>query len=336
LAGLLLGGPSRAADMPPPQLSAPSGNDPADDAFREGNALYRQQRWAEAKAAFDKAFRRKKAHDIAANLAYAEMELGLHRDAAEHLSFAVKNWAPTGRKDTRQSAIEWLEKVKKQVGTLSIVVSVPGALVEVDGQPVGRSPIEDEVFVDAGPRVIRASLAGFEAKEQRVDLAKGEKSTVTITMERPVAPPPPPAASASASPSVVPPPPAPKGANQAVLIGGGAAAGAALVLGVTFTVLANGKAGDADELRASLVAQGGPVACGSASSAACSTFTDAAEAKRTFSNAALWSFVGAGAIGAATVVYALVAPSKPATASRVRVLPMADRRTGGIVIGGAW
>jgi hypothetical protein len=120
-----------------------------------------------------------------------------------------------------------------------------------------------------------------------------------------------------------------------VLVTGGVAAGVALGLGAVFAVVANGKAGDADAKRAVLLNAGGSDACAGSSTLACSDFMDAANAKRTFANASLWSFVGAGVAGAGTLIYGLTAP-KRTTTSGFRVIPIASTQGGGIVLGGVW
>src|SRR5580692_6113300 len=103
----------------PPAATAfaqPAGQDAADVRYREGNAAYKQKRYAEAKAAFEDAFRLKHTHDIAANLGFAEIKLELWRDAATHLAFALRNWAPTGKAASRESTVEFLAIAKEKVG----------------------------------------------------------------------------------------------------------------------------------------------------------------------------------------------------------------------------
>ncbi len=59
------------------------------------------------------------------------------------------------------------------------------------------------------------------------------------------------------------------------------------------------------------------------------------KAKDDFSNAAVWSFVGAGVLGVGTVVYALVGPKKEAT-GRMQVSPVVTASGGGVWLHGAW
>jgi hypothetical protein len=298
--------------------------DPADALFRQGNALYKEQKWSEAREAYAGAWKLKRAHDIAANLAYAELKLGRFRDAAEHLAFAVRVWPPTGKSDKREFAVERLQLARKEVGALRVAVDVPRAEVLVDGVVVGEAPLEGEVFVEAGSHVVEARLAGYETATQRVEAAKGSAQEVALAMVAVKAEPP---------PVVVV---APTGPNRGVLIAGGVIGGVALVTGAIFAGLSNSKAKDADDEHTAL-AMTGPTPCAGASGAstACTDIVAAANAKRTFANASFWSFVGAGMVGTGTLIYALAIP-KSATPAALRVLPAAGPQGAGIEIGGAW
>jgi hypothetical protein len=56
--------------------------------------------------------------------------------------------------------------------------------------------------------------------------------------------------------------------------------------------------------------------------------------RASFSNAAVWSFIGAGALGAATVIYVVATRSAPKAA--VRAAPVVTASGGGLTVEGAW
>lgn len=301
----------------------------ADTYFRQGNTFYKEQRWGEARGAYETAWRLKKSHDIAANLAYAEMKLGKFRDAAEHLAFAVKNWPPTGKADKRDYAIERLQLVKKEVGALSIRVSAARAEVLVDGKAIGQSPLDAEVFVEPGSHTVEAKLGGYEDAKEVVEAAKGSALTVTLALVAVVPPP-------ATGTAVAPPPPAARGPNKAIAITGAAITGVGAGLGVVLAVVSNGKASDSETLRSALISSNGPAACtGAHVPASCSAVQDAIRGKNTFGSAAAWSFIGAGAVGAATLIYVLATP-RAAKTGGVVIAPMVAAKGGGLVLGGAW
>jgi len=312
----------------------------ADEHFKRGKELYKAGKLREAHEAYRSAWGLKQTFDIAANLANTEVQLGMKRDAAEHLAFCIRNFPATGVKAQLDRVKVQFEDVRKQVGALVVSASVEGAEIVVDGQPVGRAPLGREVFVEPGAHTVEARLAGYEPARAEAQVAAGGSQEVALAPVKVKAA----AVSGNGSGSG-----SGNGSGNgsgsgsgedgagprtAVLIAGGAAAGAALVAGVIFTVVANGKADDAEEQRAALVKMGGPASCASAT-AACDDLRSAKDGKDTFSNAALWSFVGAGALGAATGIYAVVTSQRTDTAS-VKAMPVVMAGGGGIVLRGAW
>lgn len=331
----VIGAPTDAWSQAP-LAAAPEGADPADVAFRRANALYKQQRHAEAKAAYEEAFRLKKSHDIASNLAYAELKLGKTRDAAEHLAFAVKNWPPTGKSENRASAVHWLGIAKAAVTTVKITVSVEGATVLVDGKVIGTSPLDTEIFVEPGSMTVEAKLTGYKDARQTILATKGAELPVALTLDRET-----PAGmyARGNGPGPVPssvPPPAPSGPRTSLLIAGGSVTGVALIAGIVFMVVRGSKTSDAATQHSELVKQGGAAACGAQSApAGCDVLHDTLSARATFGDLGAASFLVAGAAGAATLIYGIAAP-RGAASKEVRVVPAVSSLGGGVVLQGSW
>jgi hypothetical protein len=306
-------------------VSAQPATDLADAEFRQGNSLYKEQRWAEARDAYDRAWQLKKAHDIAANLAYAEMKLGRFREAAEHLAFAVKSWPPTGKTDKREYAIDRLQLARKEVGALKIEVNLPRADVLIDGQRVGQAPLDGEVFVEAGTHTIEAKLVGYATASRSVDATKGGAAEVALVLRVAAAPAPPPVVQRPVWPAVV----------SGVLAVGGLAAGAGLA------VAAHGKSADASMIGARL---GGSSTCagtpGAAMSADCTAVKEALRGKSTLSEGAFVGLLGGGIFALATaglVTWTAMAPKVNAEPRMtMRVVPVAGLRDAGLVVVGTW
>jgi tetratricopeptide (TPR) repeat protein len=317
--------PARGAE--PPEASASSSkSDEADALFRRGNDLYKEQRYAEAKSMYEMALGLKKSHDIAANLGYAELKLKQYRDAAEHLAFAVDNWPPTVKGEKRRFAEERLAAAKQEVAMLTVEVNVTGATVLIDGKEVRIPRITRRVFVEPGPRTIEAKLSGYKDAKQMLQTAKGAELAVSLQLE--ALPP---------EPVVHAPPPEPvwwRRRDPRIIVAGGATAGAALIAGVIFTVAANGEASDAEEKEDALARKG--VTCPrTGATGECLAVQDAHATKDTLSNVAFWSFVGAGAVAAGTLVYAFM-PELTPEPSGLRAAPVVTAHGGGLAISGAF
>ena len=111
-------------------------------------------------------------------------------------------------------------------------------------------------------------------------------------------------------------------------------ASAALGIGVLFAVLSNGKVSEAKAI-------GGWDPCYGPTPPVpnrCVELDSLRRSSATFANASFWGFVGAGAVGASTLVYTLVSSRKekmpPTVGLHVAPVPMAHG--GGLIVGGHW
>jgi hypothetical protein len=291
--------------------------------FEKGVAAAQKGKWQDSYAALFSAWNLRRHYQIAGNLGLAELKLGKFRDAAEHLSFAIVE----GGKD--QETLEMLAvhrarlaEASAQIVTLTVHVSEDGARVVVDGVEVGDAPLSADVFLEIGKHTVSATKTGFARVTQEIDAGKGEKKVLQLTLVREgvvpvpstsasaVAPPP----SASATPST---PPAGSWPRTEVIVGGAVLSGLALGGAVVTTVLANGKAGERDDLRQSLLGQGASACAGASPASGCSDLASLNSDKDTWTNWAVPLYVVSGA-SAAGVLVILLATSDPeaATASQ--------------------
>lgn len=312
----------------------------SDTLFEEGRAALKQQKWDVAEAKFKAAFALNPSYDVATNLGQTQYRLGKYREAAEHLAFALRSWPLSAKLDQRETASKRLAELQKMLARVTVTVSVAGAAVLVDEKEVGRAPLASELYVDPGARVIEAKLAGFEDAKQSIEAAKGAEQSVSLTL----APIPPQPSAPTGGPT------GPKGGPndneerdkrgslRPIVIGGLAATGVAVVLGVTFTIVANQRATDAESQRNAFLQDGVNKPCATPPlSSRCAEFESTLSSQQTFTNAAIASFVLGGALGAGTAIYALVTPtSTPKPKPDVKVAPAVSTNGGGLVVAGVW
>ncbi|AUX30774.1 MULTISPECIES: PEGA domain-containing protein [Sorangium] len=332
------------AQAGPASAEAAQASRDADAAFARGKELYRLGKLDAAYEQYRTAWSLKQSYDIAANLANAELQRGMKVEAAEHLAFCLRSFPATGNAAQHEQVRAQFRAVRKEVGSIVVKANLDGAEVSFNGTAVGRTPFRHEVFVKPGTVAVEARLAGHEPARVTLEIPAGEVNTADLILlppraaERPAPPAPPP-------PGAEAPVPAPRagadtvGPRPEVLIAGGAVAGAGVIAGVILTALAVGRDGDADEQRDALVREGGPAAC-AVDSPKCAALRDALEGAADLKNAALWTFVGAGAVGLATGAYALWGGGAPrqgvATARAVTAAPVVTAGGGALLIRGTW
>jgi hypothetical protein len=322
--------PTPAQSTPPAQPTPAPSVEPktADEYALEGRKLAMQPgRLLDARAALLTAWSMRQSFDTAGNLGSVEFELGMMRDAAEHLSFCVRNF-PSVRDEAQTEKLarveQLLRKAKTDVGSVRVRVADPdgveltGATVLVDGKEVGRTPLQDDVFVEPGARVISARLPGLQPTEKSVQAAKGGTENVTLTLapvkEQVISRPP------------VPEKPVPAKKSGALIAVGAGAAAAFLGAGVGLHLVSNGKSGEAtaawDELRG---AQNDRGAClNPANAARCDELRSAYDGRELFRGLAIGGYVAGGVLAVGTLVYALMpGGSSPTGAPREQGSPAA-------------
>ncbi|WP_437293172.1 hypothetical protein [Sorangium sp. So ce426] len=320
---------------------------PRDDSTRAaqiysaGVAAAREDRWRDAYAAYLEAWTLKRHFQIAANLARAELKLGMHRDAAEHIAFFLREAEGVSELD-RALGRQMLEEAKARISTLTIVASRPGALVLVDGVPAGTSPLEREVYVEPGKRMIEAQIQGERPAKISVALAPGASQEVELSFGEHAA------AAAAIQPLTQQqprtqqqrPPPAPDrraaGPSTTLIAAGGAATGLALGTAIVVRIIADRSAWSGSNAAVpgadSCYVSGPPsldyVRCGEVDQ-------HRIKAARMY-NLSTGIFAGAGVLGTATVGYALFGLSRADGRPAVTAAPIALAPGAGIALNTRW
>jgi hypothetical protein len=308
------------ASAPPVFVVTDKGaSDRADDLVKRALALGDKDRYAEGEPLLREAWGLKHSYDIAANLAIFEAELGKWRDAAEHMTFALKNFPTSGKREHRGLGEQMLSKALPHVTALTITTNVDKAQVLVDGRSAGTAPLADVVFVDPGPHVLTATLAGYQPAQARVDARKGASQDVALTLLKEAAPPP-------TRRSVVP---------GAVL---GGVAGAALVTGIGLFAAGRSKGASGTQLRDAILSVHHSCVMDAANyDARCTDVENSSTAANTLQKVGVGLMAGAGVAAVGTVIYFVLPPSSAgATSSGLRVSPLLSPSSGGLIFSGAF
>jgi hypothetical protein len=298
--------PATGAPMPASNVDASPEALEAARLFHQGSAAYDTGRFEEALRAWRAAWDLHRTFDIAGNLAQVELKLGKRRDAAEHLTYALRNFPPSAKASVRAEMEARLDALKKDIPSVRVRVNVPEAEVLVDGQVVGRAPLTDAIYVEPGKHIIGARHAGHIDAQQEIELAAGNTQDLELTL-----------AAAPADHPVNPPDEGGARLNNGLLIGGIALAAAGLATGIVGTVVSSGAASDEADLQGPLDAQGISSCLMPANQVACTDRDDARDRKQTFRGVAIAGFAVGGAAAIATVVYVATRPrARPVTEGR--------------------
>ncbi len=293
----------------------------ADELFRRGKALVKEDRWEEARRAYLAGWQIKQGYDIAGNLGSVELELGLARDAAGHLAYCIKSFPATGTAAQLAYIKGRFEEARQRVAALGIQVNVDGAEVYVDGRSIGRSPFPDDVYIEPGARTLEAKLAGFAPSKLEITADKGSWQSVALVLRAGAGP----RAQASSAPPSSSPPDVPvpvEDRSRAPFFVGGGVALAGIGAGVAGLVVSHQAGIHADERFKQLEASGGAGAClVAANKTPCDALDQAYRDRATFRTVGIAGFATAGVAAAAILTYALASGGKssPKATSAVQV-----------------
>ncbi|MDC0680716.1 PEGA domain-containing protein [Sorangium atrum] len=352
-AATLIAVPEIAAAQTATPQAAPANADAvtrADESYRRGLRLYSDKKYVEAEAELQSAWELNPTFDVAYNLGNTKYQLKKYREAAEHLSFALRNWplVKTVAK-LKPTAEQRFAESRAQVGALRVTVSVAGAEVLVDGKAVGRAPLEGEVFVEPGEHRVEARLEGYAPLSQTVKSAKGETADVGMALvpekseaqaagaktEGGMG-----AAGVGAGGPVMGQPPAgpvepPPKKNWVPVIALGAASAVGLGVGIGMTVASNNASGDAHTQSTAIIEAGAQCVRPEASWVGpCEKVRSDASRADTLGNVARVAYIASGVLAIGAVTYALWPKSK--RTEPVLALPVVHSSGAGLAVMGAW
>lgn len=154
--------------------------------YDEGVKASKAGQMVKARELFAEAWARAKDYQIAVSLGRTESVLGRYRDAAEHLSYFLRE-VP---KDVAISPRELLqikgmfEASRAKVGLVHVDVRGQGADVLVDGQPVGRAPLAEPIFVDPGEHAFEIKMDGFVTGRASITAEAGREHTIHLELTK--------------------------------------------------------------------------------------------------------------------------------------------------------
>jgi hypothetical protein len=291
--------------------------------------------YRKAKASLAAAWSLIKTWEIALNLGSAEMRLGQYRDAAEHLSWGIRDgirkvgetYAPLAKAKTL------LAEAVQHVGQVKLLADEPGAAIFVDEEVVGKSPLADPLFLDPGEHVITARPANTERTSLKLEVrvqpgdalerylrfstgsvtTKGDESTEAAPVSQPMRR----DVNLLEARNIIP-----------ISLGGLTAISGGIALAFTIKASAANNAATDWALRT-----GGNC---DVPSPACTGLADAHERRNDANRIANVAWVGAGMFGAATLATVLFWPKANSSTSgaSLRFAPRADMR--GVVVTGTF
>jgi hypothetical protein len=271
--------------------------------FKEGIAAFDRRDFEAARVAFLQTFALKPGVSVVRrNLGLAEIYSGHYLDGARRLA-RVLHTTEEGNPEDRARMLESLKKAEAHLERVSVEVKQDGAEISIDGVDLGTSPLPFLWYVAPGGYDVNVKKPGYVAFTQSRVARAGAAQHLRIVLDAvpPPAPPPPPVR----EPVLVDEPES-SHPNPWLLIAGGTLAAGALAAGTAFTLAASANSDKVDLLNEQLKRQGEGFNCPQAGERACERLLSAAKKHDQQQLLALGSFITAGVVGGATLLYGLL------------------------------
>ena len=175
-----------------PAVPAKAGGDddkqPAGELFREGNQHRKAGRYGDALSSYEAAYKLLPSFKIDYNIALTLEKLGRAAAAARRYARFLRKGEGRSPEETVKIARRRLVELSAGLGQVVVQGPVPGALVEVDGQGQGRTPLQDPLYLAPGKHRLRVSAPGRIPHMQEVTLRAGQRLVVDAVLKKPAAP----------------------------------------------------------------------------------------------------------------------------------------------------
>jgi hypothetical protein len=190
---LLVVSPARAQDTPPADAPAAApADDPAADVekkkeeakvrFQRGIELVQNESWDAALAEFLVSRELFPTRVALKNAALCLRQLKRYVEALAMYNELIEKFGPSIPPDERKTIDDAVAKLKQNVGEVAVESDQPGSTVVIDGQQQkGETPMA-AIGVNAGTHTVRVVKEGYEAYEEQILVAGGQRKTISAKL----------------------------------------------------------------------------------------------------------------------------------------------------------
>ncbi len=166
-----------------PAATQAQSNPEADAAISKGIELRRQGKDEEALAQFQRAFKLAPTPRAKAQMGLAEQAIGRWADAERDLEEAMSHASDPWIIKQKGVLSEAMTVIRRHLGSLIVKGEPVGAVVELDGEPVGALPMPER-HVTAGEVVVTVRARGHLTLSRKITVTPGELAAEVFKLKR--------------------------------------------------------------------------------------------------------------------------------------------------------
>lgn len=150
--------------------------------FEQGVKYFKKEWYSRALESFKKSYELRPHWALHYNMGLCYEKLELYAKARRELDAYLtkgREKVPPARKE---AILKKLDRLDMMIGELTVDVGVEGAVVSVDGEEVGTTPLDAPVPLDQGEHRIEVSKEGYESWEGTVVIERGEGRALELDL----------------------------------------------------------------------------------------------------------------------------------------------------------
>jgi len=151
--------------------------------FEKGVIAFDDRRYDEAAREFELAYTISPAFQVLYNIGQVNVALERHVQAVRAFETYLRNGGLAISPDRRAEVEAELERQRAFVGLLTIRVSPSGAELLLDGEPVGKSPLNGPIVVAPGSHLVESTSNGYVANRRTVLVAASATVSADVVLE---------------------------------------------------------------------------------------------------------------------------------------------------------
>jgi tetratricopeptide (TPR) repeat protein len=170
-----------AAQLRNVHAQSTSARDEARERFDRGLKLFEEGDSAGALSEFKRAYELVASPVVLYNIGLVYEAMRRPVDAVDALDKVLAN--PSGlTADQLARATKVRDEQRRRIASVRLVTSAPGAVVDVDGILVGKTPLKSPVRFAGGTHVIAVTLTGFHPFRKEVTIAGGDAEDLAVEL----------------------------------------------------------------------------------------------------------------------------------------------------------
>lgn len=117
------------------------------------------------------------------NLANCYRALHRYGDSLDIFNILLTDYREDLSKEMRQDIKQQIDEINDIVARFTVMTNLPGALVQIDGERIGKTPLAHPVVLAPGSYEVTISLSGYETIEHNLNVTSGAETSATFELK---------------------------------------------------------------------------------------------------------------------------------------------------------